>query len=214
MKRAPVPHPYRDFEVAGWERAAAAYADTFESATRLFADPLLDAVDLNPGANLLDNACGSGYVTQLAFERGATVTGADFSAAMLAERAACTRWSGSSRPMLSPCHAQINLSTRSLSTLAFIISHFRSRPFWRRVAYFARAAASPSRSGQRLTNMLCRASPLKLSATLATSAQVSRRRLTVALTRLRPASHYFRVQVSHQSSNSAGWNDAHCGSAR
>jgi len=85
MKRAPVPHPYRDFEFAGWERAAAAYADTFESATRLFADPLLDAVDLNPGANLLDNACGSGYVTQLAFERGAAVTGADFSAAMLAE---------------------------------------------------------------------------------------------------------------------------------
>src|SRR5215831_5962058 len=85
MKRAPVPHPYRDFEFAGWERAAAAYADTFESATRLFANRLLDAVDLKPGANLLDNACGSGYVTQLAFERGAAVTGVDFSAAMLAE---------------------------------------------------------------------------------------------------------------------------------
>ena len=85
MKCAPVPHPYRDFEFAGWERAAAAYADTFESATRLFADPLLDAAGVIQDARVLDAACGAGYVTQLAFERGAAVTGADFSAAMLAE---------------------------------------------------------------------------------------------------------------------------------
>jgi SAM-dependent methyltransferase len=85
MKPSVAAHPYRDFELAGWERAALAYAETFESATRLYADDLLDAVQLRPGAELLDIACGTGYLTQLALERGAAVIGTDFSAAMLAE---------------------------------------------------------------------------------------------------------------------------------
>lgn len=85
MKTSVTAHPYRDFELAGWERAAAAYAGTFESATRLYADALLEAVQLEPGAKLLDIACGTGHLSQLASERGAIVVGADFSAAMLAE---------------------------------------------------------------------------------------------------------------------------------
>ena len=87
MKSSVTAHPYRDFELAGWERAALAYAETFESATRLYADDLLDAVQLQPGADLLDIACGTGYLTELALERGAVVVGTDFSAAMLAEAA-------------------------------------------------------------------------------------------------------------------------------
>jgi SAM-dependent methyltransferase len=85
MKTSVTAHPYRDFELSGWERAAAAYAQTFESATRLYADALLDAVRLEPGVKLLDIACGTGHLSQLASERGAVVVGADFSAAMLAE---------------------------------------------------------------------------------------------------------------------------------
>jgi SAM-dependent methyltransferase len=85
MKADVASHPYRDFELAGWERAALAYAGTFESATRLYADVLLDAAQLKLGADLLDIACGTGHLTQLALERGANVVGADFSAAMLAE---------------------------------------------------------------------------------------------------------------------------------
>ena len=65
MTRNAEAHPYREFELAGWEHAASAYADTFEAATRLFADALLDAVDLKPGQRSLDVACGTGYVVGL-----------------------------------------------------------------------------------------------------------------------------------------------------
>ena len=76
---------YRAFEHAAWERAAAHYSDTFASATRLFADGLLDAVTCGPGQRILDIACGPGPVSSLATMRGAQVTGIDFSAAMVAE---------------------------------------------------------------------------------------------------------------------------------
>ena len=84
MARSPASHPYREFEFAGWQQAAGAYAETFEAATRLYAEPLLDAVSPQPGEILLDNACGTGSVAAAAVERGATVVGADFSPAMLA----------------------------------------------------------------------------------------------------------------------------------
>src|SRR5262249_17951721 len=80
-------HPYRDFEAAGWQQAANVYPATFERATRLFADALLDAVDLKPGQQVLDVACGTGYVASLAQARGASARGADFSEAMLAQAA-------------------------------------------------------------------------------------------------------------------------------
>jgi SAM-dependent methyltransferase len=85
MKHKAEAHPYRDFELAGWKQAANAYADTFEGATRLFADALLDATDLKPGQQILDVACGTGYVAGLAMARGAIARGADFSEPMLAQ---------------------------------------------------------------------------------------------------------------------------------
>jgi SAM-dependent methyltransferase len=78
-------HPYREFERSGWERAAAAYAGSFEAATSLFAPPLLEAVQVQGGSKVLDVACGPGTVTSLAASRGATAIGADFSASMIAE---------------------------------------------------------------------------------------------------------------------------------
>jgi SAM-dependent methyltransferase len=62
-----------------------AYAATFEGATRLYAEALLDAVYLQRGQALLDNACGTGFVAGVAAERGATVIGADFSVAMITQ---------------------------------------------------------------------------------------------------------------------------------
>jgi ubiquinone/menaquinone biosynthesis C-methylase UbiE len=79
------PHPYREFEHAGWECAANAYAATFGSATRPYGEVLLDAAGLKSGDKHLDVACGTGYVTALASERGANSIGTDFSAAMLTE---------------------------------------------------------------------------------------------------------------------------------
>lgn len=48
MDRSALSHPYRTFEFAGSQQAAKAYADTFELATRLDADTLLDAVNARP----------------------------------------------------------------------------------------------------------------------------------------------------------------------
>jgi SAM-dependent methyltransferase len=80
-----VDHPYREFERSGWERAAGAYASSFEKATGLFALPLLEAVGIREHLQLLDIACGTGTVASAAAERGATVIGVDFSAKMITE---------------------------------------------------------------------------------------------------------------------------------
>ena len=87
MKHKAEAHPYRDFELGGWKQAASAYADTFERATRLFADALLDATDVKPGQQVLDVACGTGYVAGQAEARGANARGVDFSEPMLAQAA-------------------------------------------------------------------------------------------------------------------------------
>lgn len=78
-------HPYREFERCGWERAAAAYAGSFEAVSGLFATPLLDAAQIHRGSTLLDVACGPGSVTSLAAARGAAAVGVDFSPSMIAE---------------------------------------------------------------------------------------------------------------------------------
>ncbi|HEU4778952.1 MAG TPA: methyltransferase domain-containing protein [Steroidobacteraceae bacterium] len=78
-------HPYREFERCGWERAAAAYAGSFEAVSGLFATPLMDAAQIHRGSTLLDVACGPGSVTSLAAARGAAAVGLDFSPSMIAE---------------------------------------------------------------------------------------------------------------------------------
>jgi SAM-dependent methyltransferase len=76
---------YREFEHAAWERVAATYAGSFEAVTALFARPLLDAVACDAGMQVLDVACGGGLISSLAASSGATPTGVDFSAAMVAQ---------------------------------------------------------------------------------------------------------------------------------
>ena len=78
-------HPYGEFEHAGWERAAAAYAETFGAVSNAFVPALLDAVAIHAGTGLLDVACGPGLVSSAAAARGAKVTGMDFSPNMVAE---------------------------------------------------------------------------------------------------------------------------------
>jgi ubiquinone/menaquinone biosynthesis C-methylase UbiE len=76
---------FREFEHAGWEGAAAAYAEHWGALTWQAVEPLLDAVGAGPGVRLLDVAAGPGYVTAAAAGRGAAATGVDFSAVMVAE---------------------------------------------------------------------------------------------------------------------------------
>lgn len=79
------PEAVREFERAGWNRAAAGYETSFAGATRQFIDPLLEAAAIQTGAAVLDLCCGPGFVAAAARARGAVVTGYDFSAAMLAQ---------------------------------------------------------------------------------------------------------------------------------
>jgi len=76
---------FHDFERAGWQRAAEHYPRAFGDLTSKAAGPLLDVVAAGTGTRLLDVATGPGFVAAAGAERGAIVTGLDFSAAMLAE---------------------------------------------------------------------------------------------------------------------------------
>jgi SAM-dependent methyltransferase len=71
------------FEAAGWETTAAAYDHYWPRLTNRLNDHLLDAVGAGPHARLLDVACGPGYLTGQASDRGATVTGIDVAKAMV-----------------------------------------------------------------------------------------------------------------------------------
>ncbi len=79
------PEAVREFERAGWNRAAAAYAAAFAPASRQFIEPLLDAAAIAAGTDVLDLCCGPGFVAAAAIARGARARGLDFSPAMLAE---------------------------------------------------------------------------------------------------------------------------------
>src|SRR4051812_10488069 len=73
----------REFELDGWQGAAATY-DGFAGATRLFVPALVQAAGARPGMRVLDIACGTGVAARAAADASARVTGVDFSAAMLA----------------------------------------------------------------------------------------------------------------------------------
>lgn len=77
--------PFYEFEHRGWEEVARQYDDTWAQVTRQSIGPLLDAAHVQDGTAVLDVACGPGYVAAAAAARGATATGIDFSAQMIAE---------------------------------------------------------------------------------------------------------------------------------
>ena len=74
---------FREFEHAGWERVARAYADAWPGLTAQFGERLLDAVGVGEGMRVLDVAAGPGVVTRAAARRGARALGLDFSVAMV-----------------------------------------------------------------------------------------------------------------------------------
>src|SRR3954470_8745883 len=76
---------FREFELRGWsdEHTANDYLDTFGLVTAQAIPALLEAVGAGPGVRLLDVATGPGYVANAAAEKGAIVTGIDFSPSML-----------------------------------------------------------------------------------------------------------------------------------
>jgi len=78
----------KDFEAMekdGWGNPATAqaYADGFAKATGIVAAGLADKVKATKGSKVLDLCCGHGVVAAELFARGASVTGLDFSEAMI-----------------------------------------------------------------------------------------------------------------------------------
>ena len=84
-----MPNIYSDefskLEHEGWSRVTDHYESTWANLTRQFIGPLLDAVDIQSEMQVLDIACGPGYVSQDIHQRKAIATGLDFSAAMIAK---------------------------------------------------------------------------------------------------------------------------------
>jgi ubiquinone/menaquinone biosynthesis C-methylase UbiE len=79
------PGAFRSFEHAGWQNVSRQYHESFANLTSQAIEPLLNAVRAGKGTRLLDVATGPGYVAAVASQRGASVIGVDFSAAMVAE---------------------------------------------------------------------------------------------------------------------------------
>jgi len=71
------------FEHEGWQRVAGKYENAWSTLTRGFIPYLLKAVDIRSGQQILDVACGPGYVSELARNRGAKSVGVDFSGEMV-----------------------------------------------------------------------------------------------------------------------------------
>ena len=76
---------FREFEVAGWEDASVCsnYDRQLSALTKQSIEALLDAAVVRRGTRLLDVATGAGYAAAAAAERGAEVTGVDFSASQV-----------------------------------------------------------------------------------------------------------------------------------
>jgi len=74
---------FNAFEAAGWDTKAAAYDYYWPALTNCLSDSLLDAVGAGPHTRLLDVACGPGYLTGRAADRGATAVGIDIAESMI-----------------------------------------------------------------------------------------------------------------------------------
>jgi len=89
------PYPgFHEFERAGWQDTEIVrhYERDIAELTRQSSGPLLDAGAVRSGSRVLDVACGPGFLSAAAAERGARAIGVDFSSAQVA--AASTRYPG------------------------------------------------------------------------------------------------------------------------
>lgn len=76
---------FSDFEKDAWVKLPEHYDSIVGPMTRRAVDAVLAAVALRPGMALLDVASGLGYIAAEAKQRGANVTGVDFSLDMINE---------------------------------------------------------------------------------------------------------------------------------
>src|SRR5688572_8293658 len=66
---------FKKLEYDGWQRVAGLYENTWASLTRQFIEPLINYAGINAGMEVLDSACGPGYVAGSLEDIGANATG-------------------------------------------------------------------------------------------------------------------------------------------
>ena len=76
---------FKELEQQSWTAKAGTYQSSLGTITSRAAEPLLDALKIEPGMSVLDVACGPGYGAAGAAARGAAAVGIDFAATMVAE---------------------------------------------------------------------------------------------------------------------------------
>lgn len=79
------PEEVTNFEREVWSRCARGYVDSFGALTGEAIPDLLDAAEVGNGSRVLDVGTGNGMTAAGVRQRGGTVIGIDFSAAMLVE---------------------------------------------------------------------------------------------------------------------------------
>ena len=77
------PQAFTDFEHQGWEVVANKYNQYFTRLTNQSSAAILDAVMVTANTQILDVCTGPGVIAATAVERGARVTGIDFSAEVI-----------------------------------------------------------------------------------------------------------------------------------
>ncbi len=80
IERAQDTVAFRDFEHDGWETNSEGYERHWARLTRQAVPATLDAAKVKNGVRLLDVCTGPGLLASVAADRGADVTGLDFSA--------------------------------------------------------------------------------------------------------------------------------------
>jgi len=75
---------FKKFEREGYSRVAQGYDKATAIVTSQVNDHVLDAVATGPGVSVLDVACGPGWLSAAAVQRGAVVTALDFAENMVA----------------------------------------------------------------------------------------------------------------------------------
>ncbi len=83
MTDRPAIEAFKQFEREGYSRVAEGYDKATAKVTSQVDDAILNAVEAGPGIRLLDVACGPGWLSNAAVQRGAVVTGLDFAKNML-----------------------------------------------------------------------------------------------------------------------------------
>lgn len=74
---------FKKFEEEAWEQKASKYNDTWGTVTSQPNNAILELLNIKLGMSLLDCGCGPGHFSSLASQKGARVTGCDYSNAMI-----------------------------------------------------------------------------------------------------------------------------------